>query len=160
MNTLFDSALVRGQAALNPVSTTALLTAAARAIENARHDRIFRDDLAEVMAGAEGPLMTKRYDRAGLNEFISIRTRYIDNAIMSHAAQSDVRQIVMLAAGMDTRAFRLDWSPGTVLYEVDRPELFVVKDELLRSAKANPRCRRVTVGVDLLDNWEKMLQNA
>lgn len=155
-----ESAAARERAVLNPVSNTALLTAAARAIENARPDRIFRDDLARTMAGAKGPLMTKRYDRAGLNEFIAIRTRYIDDALESHALEDDVRQIVIVAAGMDTRAYRLDWSPGTIVYELDRPELFVIKNEMLRAANVEPRCRRVTVGVDLLDDWSQALQNA
>ncbi len=66
-------------------------------------------------------------------------------------------QAVILAAGMDARSFRLPWPDGVTVYEVDQPQVIAVKEE--RLAGARPRCQRVAVGVDLADDWPKMLQS-
>lgn len=66
-------------------------------------------------------------------------------------------QVVILAAGMDARAFRLPWRSGVVVYEVDQPHVIDTKGERLSGER--PRCQRVAVGVDLADEWPKVLQS-
>src|SRR5271169_3984096 len=87
---------------------------------------------------------------------IIIRTRFWDDALLD--AQDDgVSQVVILAAGMDARAYRLPWRGGTTVYEVDQPQVIAAKDE--RPAGERPRCRRVAVDIDLADGWPKALQS-
>jgi methyltransferase (TIGR00027 family) len=72
-----------------------------------------------------------------------------------------VRQVVLLAAGMDARAFRLNWPSGTRLYELDRPEVLAAKDEVLAQAGARPACERRAIGVDLgHPSWSEALSEA
>ncbi|MGI5340904.1 SAM-dependent methyltransferase [Streptomyces sp. CA-181903] len=147
---------------LDPVADTARMTAALRARESERPDRLFDDPLAAVLAGDTGRRLA---DQAGMVEAIPIRTRYFDDLIRTvtggtpgtsgaagiPSAPGTPRQLVLLAAGMDTRAYRLPL-PATVLYEVDRPELLRLKESLLGDAV--PRCaRRVPVGADLAADW-------
>jgi methyltransferase (TIGR00027 family) len=68
-----------------------------------------------------------------------------------------VSQVVIVAAGMDARSFRLPWADGVTVYEVDQPQVIAIKDE--RLAGERPRCQRVPVGVDLADDWPKTLQS-
>jgi methyltransferase (TIGR00027 family) len=137
---------------VDPVSLTALWMAAVRAREAARPDRLFDDPLAEVLAGPEGfDLMTRM--EAGLpeNPAIPIRTRFFDDALVCLLADHhEIGQVVMLAAGMDTRAYRLDLP---TVFEVDRPALLEMKDARLAAASAQPRCPRMTVGADLTGKW-------
>jgi methyltransferase (TIGR00027 family) len=65
-------------------------------------------------------------------------------------------QVVILAAGMDARAYRLDWPADTTVYEVDQPTMIVAKNELLRDEQ--PRCKRVAVGIDLIEDWPNALE--
>ncbi|MBC2876989.1 MULTISPECIES: SAM-dependent methyltransferase [Streptomyces] len=162
---------------LDPVAATARMTAALRARESERPDRLFDDPFAAVLAGETGRRLA---DRAGVVEAISVRTRYFDDHLLTvtggAAAAPGVpgapapsgtpapsgapstpgtpgapRQLVLLAAGMDSRAYRLPL-PTTVLYEVDRPDLLRLKESLLGDAA--PRCaRRVPVGADLAADW-------
>jgi methyltransferase (TIGR00027 family) len=67
-----------------------------------------------------------------------------------------VSQVVILAAGMDARSCRLRWRDGATVYEVDQPRVIARKDE--RLAGERPRCRRVAVGVDLIEDWPKALE--
>jgi methyltransferase (TIGR00027 family) len=68
-----------------------------------------------------------------------------------------VAQVVILAAGMDARSYRLPWHDGVTVYEVDQPQVIGTKDD--RLAGEQPRCRRVAVGVDLADDWPKVLRS-
>jgi methyltransferase (TIGR00027 family) len=68
-----------------------------------------------------------------------------------------VAQVVILAAGMDARSYRLPWHDGAGVYEIDQPRVIAIKDE--RLAGERPGCRRVAVGVDLADDWPKMLRS-
>ena len=67
-----------------------------------------------------------------------------------------VSQVVILAAGMDARSCRLPWRDGATVYAVDQPRVIALKDE--RLAGERPRCRRVAVGVDLIEDWPKALE--
>ena len=66
----------------------------------------------------------------------------------------------MLAAGLDTRAFRLDWPGGTRVYELDQPEVFRHKEPILDAAGARPRCDRRVVATDLRTEWADALVTA
>jgi methyltransferase (TIGR00027 family) len=87
---------------------------------------------------------------------IIIRTRFWDEALLD-AQDDDASQLVILAAGMDARAYRLPWRAGTTVYEVDQPQVIAAMDE--RLAGERPRCRRVAVDIDLADGWPKALQS-
>ena len=140
------------------IAATGLIVAAMRAEESVRADGLFTDPFAERLAGAQGRQLLA--DFGGDNEMASapivIRTRLFDEALLQ--LQSDgVAQVVILAAGMDARSYRLPWQDGTTVYEVDQPQVIATKDE--RLAGERPRCRRVAVGVDLTEDWPKALQS-
>jgi methyltransferase (TIGR00027 family) len=138
------------------VAATGLLAAAVRAEESARDDRIVADPFAERLAGDEGrQLLADAVAATGQAPAeIIIRTRFFDEALRD---AQDVSQVVIVAAGMDARAYRLTWPAGTTVYEVDQPQVIAAKDE--RLAAERPRCRRVAVGIDLADDWPKALRS-
>lgn len=137
---------------------TARWTAAARAVESRRPDRLFDDPWAERLAGPDGFATLERHDRSD-NPYVALRTWWLDNWC-TRTAVGGCRQIVLLAAGLDTRAFRLVWPAGTVVFEVDRPELLSNKDRVLADAGAVPGCDRHPVGGDLLGDWSAALRSA
>jgi methyltransferase (TIGR00027 family) len=143
------------------VAKTSLLTAAMRAIETNRSEnegRLFTDPFAEVLAGSEGfSILEQVLAEMGEQPSIPLRTRYFDERIMQGLAQG-IRQIVILAAGMDTRAYRLPFPDGTRVFELDRPEVLSYKQEKLGDAL--PHCVRPTVGVDLREEWQSKLVQA
>jgi len=140
------------------VAATGLLAAAVRAKESGRADRLFADPFAERLAGAEGlQLLADAVAATGQAPAeIAIRTRFFDEALLD-AQDSGASQVVLLAAGMDARAYRLPWREGTTIYEVDQPQVIKAKDERLTGDR--PRCRRVAVGVDLVDDWPEALRS-
>jgi methyltransferase (TIGR00027 family) len=138
------------------VAATGLLVAAMRADESARPDPLFVDPFAERLAGAAGrQLLTEAAkDTEGSSGQIVIRTRFWDEALL-RAEADGVSQVVILAAGMDARAYRLPWQAATTIYEVDQPQVISAKGELLAAERL--RCRRVAVGIDLADDWPNAL---
>jgi methyltransferase (TIGR00027 family) len=133
------------QRAMDAIAATARWTAAIRARESERPDRLFDDPLA----GQEGfARLDAEPEVARDNPFVVIRTRFFDDWVQRMAA-SGLRQVVLVAAGMDTRAFRLPWPPGTILWELDRSELLELKQTLLEGVNARPACDRRPVGIDL-----------
>jgi methyltransferase (TIGR00027 family) len=146
--------------AVNPVANTARWTAAIRACETERHDRLFDDPLARALAGDEGfrLLGPTGPEVADVGVYVSIRTKFFDDFIM-RASTSGLRQVVLLAAGMDARAFRLAWPSETTVFELDSPELLAAKNGILAREGAQPRCRRVSVPVDLSEVWGGELRN-
>jgi methyltransferase (TIGR00027 family) len=144
---------------VDPIAQTARWTAAIRAKESAREDRLFDDPFAATLAGEEGIEQLNRVD-AGDNPFVLIRTRFFDDFLTRANRNGGIGQVVIVAAGMDTRAFRLDWAPGTQLYELDRPGLLALKDDLLAPTGAQPLRSRHVVGVDLAQPWAQALLDA
>lgn len=138
---------------IDPVAGTARWTAAMRAEESARPDRLFNDPLARVLAGEHGHRLL---EQDGTTPAITIRTRFFDDRI----AKISPTQFVLVAAGMDTRAHRLGLPETTVVYELDRPELLQLKDSLLDDAGATPTCIRRPVGTDLAGDWSTALIDA
>jgi methyltransferase (TIGR00027 family) len=152
------------RAPLDPLARTALWTASLRAREHARPDHLFTDPLAECLAGDEGPQIMRSFEsevQGGVEDpALAVRTRFFDDAMCDIARRHGIRQVILVAAGMDSRAFRLEWQPDTRLYELDRPELLALKDEQLRVAGASPRCARIAVSVDLTAAWSSSLRDA
>ncbi|MET9358661.1 SAM-dependent methyltransferase [Streptomyces sp. NPDC006617] len=145
------------------MARTARWTAAERARESARPDRLFHDPLAEALAGEQGRALAASMagQEGGENPWFAIRTRFYDDAIVdSVKLRQAVTQVVSLAAGMDTRAYRLALPGGLAWYELDRPDLLALKDQMLTEAGAATRCLRRTVGVDLADEWTGPLRSA
>ncbi|MFP5022695.1 class I SAM-dependent methyltransferase [Pseudonocardia phyllosphaerae] len=139
---------------LDPVATTSRITAAIRAAESARPDRLFDDPLADTLAGDVGRAIAARIDSG---DVIPVRTRFDDDGLRA-ALDDGVRQVVLVAAGMDTRAWRLPLPDGCTVFEVDRPSLLDLKAELL--AGASPAPRRVPVRADLTADWTSALTAA
>src|SRR3989442_5397105 len=160
------------------VALTSRWIAAARAHESARRDRLFDDPFAAALAGTEGldsagdgspylastsffDVLILRAIRAFGVPYVAIRTRFFDELLLRAVHPSGVRQVVIVAAGMDARAFRLPWPPGTFLYEMDHPEVLAAKDAVLAAAGAQATCQRHTLGVDLTHpSWSQALCDA
>lgn len=130
--------------------------AAVRAIEHQRPDRLFSDPLAEKLAGteiiAELEPRAQEYEERG-RPVVAVRTRFFDDFLS--ASMASINQVVILGAGMDTRAFRLPWNPDTRLYEIDQPDVIQLKESLLDSTPAI--CHRQVIPIDLRDSWSKKL---
>jgi methyltransferase (TIGR00027 family) len=137
------------------LGSTARWTASARAQESQREDGLFHDPWAAALAGEEGQAWLEQ--RSGNVAPMIIRTRYFDDFLQRITAQNGLRQIVMLAAGLDTRAFRLPWPDGTRLFELDQPSVLAYKEQVLRAAGAEPGCERRGIAADLTAPWEEML---
>jgi methyltransferase (TIGR00027 family) len=145
--------------AANPsLAATALWTASARAFENEREDRLFHDPWAAALAGDAGAQWLARQAGSPLGVApIIIRTRYFDGFLQEAAFQRGLRQLVILAAGLDTRAFRLEWPEGTRLFELDQAPVMEYKDRVLQAAGARPACERRTIPTDLTTSWSQSL---
>src|SRR5262245_12317900 len=97
---------------------------------------------------------------AGPDPYLTIRTRFFDDALLNAVRDSSIDQVVILAAGMDARAFRLEWPHGTRLFEVDREDVFTHKEAVLSRLKARPSCDRRIVQQDLAQPWVTALVDA
>ena len=146
------------------VTITSRWAAALRARESQRPDGLFKDDLASVLAGPEGTLALEAWEKAnprryeeGAN-FVAIRVKFFDDLAQRLIAKG-VRQVVIPAAGMDARAFRLDWPANTTVYEIDHPRLLEIKEQILKRENAVPKCRRVAVEANLKSDWEEPLMD-
>jgi methyltransferase (TIGR00027 family) len=93
-----------------------------------------------------------------LAEGMAVRTRFFDN-FFTDATKAGVRQAVILAAGLDTRAYRLPWPDGTTVYEIDQPQVIEFKTRTLADLGAAPTADRKAVAVDLRDDWVGALRN-
>jgi len=140
------------------VADTGTLVAAIRAEETRRPDRLFDDPFAQKLAGEAGRRMLAEAvaatgDKSTLQ--IVVRTRYWDEALLN--AVPPVTQVVILAAGLDARAYRLPWPDGTTVFELDQPAVIAAKGDVLTGDE--PRCRRVAIGVDLTQDWTDALRS-
>jgi len=138
------------------LEATAFWTASVRARESAREDHLFEDPWAAALAGNAGAEWIEQRSADSVIP-ITIRTKYFDDFLQRIVQQSDIQQIVLVAAGLDTRAFRLGWKEGTRLFELDQPEVMKYKEEVLSASGAQPRCERRVVGKDLTEAWEEAL---
>lgn len=153
------------------VGLTALLVATARAIETHRHDSLAQDGYAEhfvraAPASAGWPVRVEQVAGGDSNHlwgrfarYFGLRTRVLDEFLL-RSVRRDARQVVLLGAGLDTRAYRLDWPSDLVVYEVDRAGVLAFKEGVLQELSAAPRVKRVTVPVDLRADWVAALTSA
>jgi methyltransferase (TIGR00027 family) len=150
------------------VGSTALFVAAARALEAQKPDPLAIDPYAEVFCRAVGgewaDLLDGNAPEHALKtefgdhfvNFQGARTKYFD-AYFRAAAADGVRQIVLLAAGLDSRGYRLDWPDGTVVYELDQPQVLEFKRDVL--AHHTPTAERREIAVDLRHDWPQALRD-
>jgi methyltransferase (TIGR00027 family) len=153
------------------VGSTALFVATARALEAQKSEPLVVDSFAEVFCRAVGgpaadvldgklPEHQLRTSDFGDNfvNFQAARTHYFDD-YFRRAADAGARQVVILAAGLDSRAYRLSWPNGTTIFEVDQPQVLEFKREVLARHGDQPRAERREVAVDLRDNWPQALRD-
>ncbi|SDD23624.1 class I SAM-dependent methyltransferase [Streptomyces prasinopilosus] len=153
------------------VGLTALLVAAARAIETHRHDSLAQDIYAEhfvrtAPACANWPVRIEQVPDGDGNplwgrfaRYFGLRTRVLDDFLL-RSVRTSARQVVLLGAGLDTRAFRLDWPSDCVIFEIDRPGVLAFKHQVLTDLPATPQVKRVPVPVDLRADWVTALTTA
>ena len=153
------------------VGTTATMVAAARAVASREADPLFDDPYAAPLVRAVGlDFFTKLADGevelpddgepggpAFLAASIAVRTRFFDD-FFDEAGAAGIRQAVILASGLDSRAYRLSWSDGTVVYEIDQPQVIEFKSTTMASIGATPATEQRTVGIDLREDWPKALR--
>jgi methyltransferase (TIGR00027 family) len=147
---------------MDALGMTSRWVAAARERESRRADRLFDDPLAGALAGDQGRAMMAATEAAtGVadNPYLAIRTRFLDDFVLA-AAVDGIRQFVILAAGMDARAFRLAWPPETVVFEVERGEVLEYKRGVLAASDVAPHARRVEIPADLRDDYRASLRRA
>lgn len=137
----------------NFVPFSARLVAAMRAKEKLRDNPIFEDPFAESLAGSDAfKLLEQQFTEQDI-AYLAVRTRYFDDFILSATAEAN--QVVILGAGLDTRAFRLSLPASTVVYELDKSVIFDYKSSVLQAY--SPQCQRYAMEADLTQPWEHLL---
>jgi methyltransferase (TIGR00027 family) len=156
------------------VGATALGVAAARAVETAGENPLIRDQFARPLVSEAGPAWErladpaltwldgdehgKRVHRLGV-DYQAVRTHFFDE-YFADAVADGIRQVVILAAGLDSRAYRLSWPADTAVHEIDQPKVLEYKTRILESHGVVPSARRRPVPVDLRDDWPAALTAA
>jgi methyltransferase (TIGR00027 family) len=143
------------------VGGTGLTVAGIRAAETERADRLFADPLAGAFVAAAGspPRQATVRQAAALRLWIVARTVFLDELVLAACADG-TRQVVLLGAGFDTRAFRLPWPPGVRCFELDTADVLASKEQVLAAQRAVPGCERITIPGDLRDDWPAALRAA
>ena len=154
------------------VGATATLVAAARAAATRLPEPLIDDPYAEPLVRAVGVDFFTRMaagdigadDQAAMGvrrmtANMAARTRYFDE-FFTRAADAGLRQAVILAAGLDARAFRLAWPPDMVVYEIDQPEVVAFKSDTMAELGVRATCVRRTVAMDLRNDWATALRGA
>jgi methyltransferase (TIGR00027 family) len=148
----------------NSVGATALGVAYARAHEREYSTPLFIDPHAQqfIDAAAErgwhpSLAMAGRFTR--IAGYAGARTKWFDEFFIA-AGASGIDQVVILAAGLDSRAWRLPWTAGSVVYELDQPLVLAFKAEVLERHSARPAARYVPVAIDLRQDWPRALQDS
>ncbi|WP_399938196.1 SAM-dependent methyltransferase [Streptomyces sp. BBFR25] len=148
-------------AALDGIPRAALWTAAAHAAENLRPAPHVRDPWAADFlhaAGFDGGPPGDGPMQRLLPDYQVVRTRFFDDYLLT-AARSGCRQVVLLGAGLDARAFRLDWPTGVHVFEVEDPAVLAFKERVLDLGRLS--CgRRTVVGADGTASWREGLRAA
>ncbi|RSM79986.1 class I SAM-dependent methyltransferase [Kibdelosporangium aridum] len=151
------------------VGATATMAAVARAIATRTDRPLIDDPFAEPLVRAVGidlltRLATGEMAPAGLVGPVAIdgakvRTKFYDEFFLE-ATEAGITQVVILASGLDSRAYRLPWPAGTVVYEVDQPQVIEFKTCALAELGAAPTADRRVAAVDLRDDWPTALRTA
>ena len=166
------------------VGVTATMVAAARAVATRADRPLIKDPFAEPLVRAVGVdlltrLATGQVDPNDLNDVhdgaaasagsagamsrmadnMAVRTKFFDEFFLG-ATRAGIKQAVILASGLDSRAYRLAWPAGTVVYEVDQPQVIEFKSRTLAELGAAPTVDRRVVAIDLRDDWPAALRGA
>jgi methyltransferase (TIGR00027 family) len=157
------------------VGATATMVAAARAVATKDADPIINDPFAAPLVRAVGidffirvidgevtPTDTAETGQVELQtetDSLAVRSRFFDD-FFTRAAAAGIGQAVILAAGLDARAYRLAWPPGTVVYEIDQPEVIKFKTDTMAQLGAEPTAERRTVSIDLREDWPTALRRS
>lgn len=153
------------------VGLTALAAAAARALETHRDGAWTVDPYAEAFVHAARPpqpMPTRPDQLDGVEDaefwgtislYLATRTRYVDE-FLAAATAAGLRQVVLLAAGLDSRAQRLAWPPGTTVHEIDQRGVLEFKRAVFADLGVGPRCAHREIGIDLRDDWPSALLKA
>ena len=157
----------------NSVGATATMVAAARAAATKHPQPVIDDPYAEPLVRAVGVDVFNRIASGELDfneadggvgiprmtDVFAARARFYDD-YFAEATGAGIRQVVIVAAGLDSRAYRLAWPAGTTVYEIDQPEVIEFKTSTLAKIGAEPRAEHRTVGIDLRQDWPSALRAA
>ena len=159
------------------VGATAVMVAAARAVETGRDDALIRDPYAGILVADAGTgAWEHMLDEAfiaqvadvdaelaqvieHMRSYQAVRTHFFDH-FFAEATDAGIRQIVILAAGLDSRAFRLPWPAGTTVFEIDQPKVLEYKSATLAAHGVAPVADRREVPIDLRQDWPAALTAA
>lgn len=152
------------------VGATATLVAAARAAASREPDPLIDDPYAEPLVRAVGVDFFARMAGGDLPapdsqaamgvprmiDYMAVRTKFFDEFFES----AGVRQAVILASGLDSRAYRLPWPAGTMVFEIDQPDVIAFKTAAMADLGVTPTCDRRPVAIDLREDWASALREA
>jgi len=159
------------------VGSTAVMVAAARAGETDRDDPLIRDPYAKILVAGAGTgvwdfvldddfvaNIAEVDDQAAaifthMGNYQAVRTHFFDD-FFTKATAAGIRQVVILASGLDSRVYRLDWPSGTTVYEIDQPKVLEYKASTLSEHGVRPSAERREVPMDLRFDWPKALREA
>jgi methyltransferase (TIGR00027 family) len=153
------------------VGATATMIAAGRAMATKTEHPLINDPFADPLVRAVGlDFFVKMIDGSvdfstvedaspAIINGVAARTQYFDDYLLA-AVNADVRQVVILASGLDSRAYRLQWPADTVVYEIDQPQVIEFKTTTLAGLGAQPTATRRTIPIDLRSDWPAALQAA
>jgi methyltransferase (TIGR00027 family) len=160
------------------VGATATGVAASRALASRGPDALLDDPFAEALVRAVGVDFFVRmasgellvddlhahdedsaFSRRRMTEGMAVRTRFFDD-FFAAGTEAGIRQAVILASGLDARAYRLAWPAGTVVFEVDQPQVIEFKTRTLADIGATPAADRRPIGIDLRGDWPTALREA
>jgi methyltransferase (TIGR00027 family) len=157
------------------VGATATMIAAGRAMATKDPRALINDPFADPLVRAVGlDFFVKMIDGSvdfstiengsparmqAIIDGVAVRTKYFDDYLLA-AVDAGVRQVVILASGLDSRAYRLQWPADTVVYEIDQPQVIEFKTTTLASLGAQPTATRRTIPIDLRSDWPAALQAA
>jgi methyltransferase (TIGR00027 family) len=155
------------------VGATATMVAAARAMATTAEDALINDPFAEPLVRAVGVDFFTRLvtgelrpddldndsESVGMQRMtdnMAVRTKFFDEFFLA-ATEAGIHQAVILASGLDSRAYRLAWPAGTTVYEIDQPDVIAFKSRTLAGLGAEPTATRRTVAMDLRYDWPSAL---
>lgn len=152
---------------VSSVGYTALLVAGWRALHAVGPEPLVRDDYARVfIAASRDSYLADVLANPGTSEdelafprLYGVQTRFFDD-FFTAATAGGIRQAVIVAAGLDSRAYRLEWPQGTTVYEIDLPKVLEFKAGVLGEHGAEPKARRIGVAADLRTDWSRPLEAA
>ncbi len=157
------------------VGATATMVAAARAVASRAEQPLIADPFAEPLVRAVGVDLLSRLAAGDVTpgelggdagtgmqrmaDSMAVRTMFFDDFFLD-ATEAGLTQAVILASGLDSRAYRLPWPAGTTVFEIDQPDVIAFKTGAMAELGAEPTATRRTVAVDLRDDWPAALKAA